>query len=107
MVNPSRLVTLRGLSALYVDQGGASLFPEATLREWANLNKDGFRDTCIVLVVGKVLVDLDAFGRWVEAGRGKVRERRVVDIESAPQKRGTTLRPFAEVWPKSAKRRAG
>lgn len=74
-MNLSRLVTIAGLAAL---QGadGKRLFPEATVRGWIDTNLDRFRDRCVVMLGGRVMVDLDALDLWAEERRGRRQPRK-------------------------------
>jgi hypothetical protein len=74
-LNPSQLVTLKGLESRYIDVDGRSLFPEATVRGWIHANHDRFKDRCVIKPGGKVFVDLDAFAEWLEQRRGAPRDR--------------------------------
>lgn len=69
-VDPTRLVTLRGLEATFQDQDGSPLFPENTVRGWIHADLDRFKSLCVVKPGGKVLIDLDAFAAWLEERRG-------------------------------------
>ena len=74
-VNPSRLVTLRGLESYFPDHDGSPLFPEATVRGWIHSNLDRFKATCVVKPGGRIFIDLDAFAAWLEERRGAPSDR--------------------------------
>lgn len=106
MVNPARLTTLVGLERLFPDPGesGRSLFPVATVRDWASQDVEGFATECVVRAGGKLLIDLDAFARWLEARRGveSSRKRSAATAAEAREK----VRPIRPSFDEAV-RRAG
>lgn len=84
-----RLITIAGLASRpeFHSAEGVALFPEATTRGWINANLDGFRDQVVVMLGGKVMVDIDALHRWIEGRRGKRATPRAVTRVRYPRSR--------------------
>lgn len=82
----SRLITLPGLAAL-TTADGAHPYPVATVRDWIARDERGFRTRCVVMLGGKLHVDLDALDRWNEDGRGLKRRRKTPSAQPVSRPR--------------------
>ena len=85
-LDPSNLLTVKGLGEKFRDPDGTPLFPEATVRSWIHSNMDRFKDRCVIKPGGKVFVDMAAFSDWLEERRG-ARSIRIIGRHRAALRR--------------------
>lgn len=97
-----RVTDFAGVEARYTDPvTGRALIPASTVRGWADQNRDGFADRCVIRLPGKRLIDLAALDEWLEDRRGRAERPEVDDDTVIPRRR--ELPPFEEVWAKSCR----